>query len=314
VKIIEGFHNLNFGTQRCVLTCGNFDGVHRAHQQLLAQASLFAANTGGPVVVLTFEPHPLTIVAPDRAPQRLTLREEKISLLAQNGADVTVIAKSEPSLLGIEAQQFVSDIIAGIFHPTHLVEGPSFGFGKGREGTVHLLKELAPRYDFKFHLVDPVMLQIQLNDSVMVSSSLVRRLLSQGKVHRAALCLGRPYELIGKVIKGCNRGQSLGFPTANLGLVEQQLPADGVYRGYAVVDAQRYPAAINVGPAPTFESSPDVHRGVEAHLLDFQGSLYGRTLRIGFENWMRDQKRFESADALSEQLRQDVQQICKQEN
>jgi riboflavin kinase/FMN adenylyltransferase len=289
-----------------VLTVGNFDGVHRAHQQLLAQANLFAARTGGPVVVLTFEPHPLTVVAPQKAPERLSLPDERLRLLAEAGADITVVAKSERGLLGLEAEKFVEDVLIARFHPTHIVEGPSFGFGRGRKGTPELLARVAAGFGCEVHIVEPVRLQIEEAEAVMVSSSLIRDLLRDGRVREAALCLGRPYALMGEVVRGDARGGTLGFPTANLHIADQLIPAEGVYAGHARLYHGSHLAAISIGKTPTFGET-DLR--VEAFLLDFSGDLYGQRLRIEFERFLRPQRRFESAAALIEQLHKDVEAV-----
>ena len=303
VKIIDSIDAVDLTHSRSVLTIGNFDGVHRAHQQLIAQAGLFAANTGGPVVVLTFEPHPLSIVAPERAPARLQSKEEKIECLAQAGADIVVFAESNPALLGLTAEQFVEDVIRKRFHPTHIVEGPSFGFGRGRRGTPQLLAELAGSFGCEVLIVDPVTLQLDDREPLLVTSSLIRGLVGQGKVHRAALCLGRPFTLVGSVVEGDRRGRTLGFPTANLDIQDQLIPADGVYAGRTTIDNKTFLCAISVGSRPTFGQGA---RAVEAHLLDFDADLYGRKLRLEFDRLLRSQKPFDSADALADQLKRDV--------
>ena len=306
MKVIDSLETLDPPLERSVLTIGNFDGVHRAHQQLLAQAGLFAANTGGPVVVLTFEPHPLTVVAPQKTPKLLTTLEEKLRCLAEAGADVTVIARSEPGLLSLEPEPFIEKIIWELFHPTHIVEGPSFRFGRSRRGTPELLSRVARGLGCEVHIVEPVTVQIEPGDTLLVSSSLIRRLLGDGKVRRASLCLGRSYALIGKVSQGAGRGRTLGFPTANLAGIEQLIPGDGVYAGWVVVDDRTYSAAISIGSTPTFGGR---ERQVEAHLLDFTGDLYGKTIRIEFTRRLREQEKFESPSALARQLGVDVKAV-----
>ncbi|MFQ5414525.1 MAG: bifunctional riboflavin kinase/FAD synthetase [Phycisphaerae bacterium] len=309
MKVYHGLETITPPIERAVLTIGNFDGVHRAHQQLLAQAGLFAANTRGRVVVMTFDPHPLSVVAPERAPERLSPPDEKLRLLQEAGADIVVVARSDTALLGLEAEAFVRRVIVERFHPTHVVEGPSFGFGRGRAGDPALLRRLSDTYGFAVHIVEPVLLEVDAGASALVSSSLVRRLLGDGRVHRAALCLGRPYTLIGRVVRGRQRGRNLGFPTANVAVTGQLLPADGVYAGQVVVakpippESARYAAAVSIGTAPTFG---DGHRVVEAHLLAFDGDLYGRDIRVELIRWLRPQRRFDSAEALTEQLRRDA--------
>ena len=306
MKVVNGIAAVDPPLEHSVLTIGNFDGVHRAHQQLLAQAGLFAANTGGPVVVLTFEPHPLTVVAPDKAPPRLSLPEEKLRCLARAGADVTVVAHSEPALLSLEADRFVDEIIRRRFHPTHVVEGPSFGFGKGRQGTCKLLRKLAAGFGAELHVVEPVTLQIDEGETLMVSSSLIRRLIADGKLHRAALCLGRRYAVIGPVVSGDRRGVTLGFPTANLAIHDQLIPGDGVYAGLGVAGGETHLCAISVGRTPTFGRRT---RLVEAHLLDFDGDLYGQSMRLEFDRPIRLQETFRSADALVAQIERDLKAV-----
>lgn len=305
MKVVHGIEAVEPLSQS-VLTIGNFDGVHLAHQQLLAQAGLIAANTGGPVVVLTFEPHPLTVVAPHKAPRRLSTPPEKARLLAAHGADIVVVARSDPALLGMEAERFVEDVLIARFHPTHIVEGPSFGFGKGRRGTPELLRAIAGRHGCEVYILQPVALQVEEGETVLVSSSLVRRLLVEGKVHRAALCLGRPYALIGEVVEGLRRGRTIGFPTANVAVADLLVPADGVYSGRAIVGHDAYAAAISIGNAPTFA---DGRHQVEVYLLDFTGDLYGRTIRVEFARFLRPQRKFDSVEALKAQLALDVASV-----
>ncbi len=312
MKVFEGLDKVDPPLRRSVLTIGNFDGVHRAHQQLLAQAGLFAVGTGGPVVVLTFEPHPLSIVAPEKTPARLSTHDQKLRYLAQAGADVVVVARSEPKLLALEAEQFVTDVIIERFDPTHIVEGPSFGFGRGRKGSPEMLREfMAGRGeeqggDCEVHIVHPVTVAIQDGHESMVSSSLIRKLIADGKTRRAALCLGRPYMLSGQVIEGERRGRTLGFPTANLQPVEQLVPKDGVYAGYAVVDGDRHAAAISIGVNATFGGGG---RKIEAHLLDFEKDIYGQTIDLAFQHRLRNHERFDTPDLLCEQLRRDVSSV-----
>jgi len=303
--VFNGLETVDPPLTRSVLTIGNFDGVHRAHRKLVAQARRFAANSGAPVVVLTFEPHPLSVVTPDRAPTRLHPIEEKLRRLEEVGADIVVVARSEPELLGLEARQFVTDVIHERFHPTHIVEGPSFGFGHNRTGTPELLAKIAATFGCGVHIVEPVTLRIDGAD-MMVSSSLIRRLLSDGQVDHAAKCLGRPYPLFGKVVEGDRRGRTIGFPTANLAPEDQLVPAEGVYAGRAIVENIERLSAISIGTTPTFDGAD---RRIEAHLLDFDGDLYGKPIRVEFERFIRAQRAFPSADALADQLRRDVEAV-----
>lgn len=303
MRVVRSLDAIDPPLDQSVLTIGNFDGVHRGHQQLLAQAGLFAANTGGPVVVLTFEPHPAAVVAPTKTPPRLSTLAQKLRLLEQAGADLAVVARSEPALMSLEAEQFVSEVVIARFRPTHIVEGPSFGFGKGRRGTAELLAELAKPFGCEVHILEPVTLTIAEEETLLVSSSLIRRLIGEGRVDRAALCLGRPYALGGKVVPGDKRGREIGFPTANLEPEDQLVPADGVYAGVGRIGESHYEAAISIGAAPTFDGET---RRVEAHLLDFDGDLYGKSMELDFVRFLRQQERFDSPEALIAQLHKDV--------
>lgn len=307
LRTFHGLETLTTPLDGCVLVIGNFDGVHRAHQQLLHRAAELATQDGGLLVVLTFEPHPVAVLAPSKAPLRLTPPAEKLRLLSDCGVDVAVVARTEPALLSMEAEAFVDDVIARRFRPRHIVEGPSFGFGKDRRGTPELLAELAARFSCRVHVVEPVTVSLGGDRRVLVSSSAIRAFLQGGQVEDANQCLGRPYSLFGVVESGDHRGATLGFPTANLGVAEGQLmPATGVYAGRAVIRSVNHLAAISIGDTPTFAGRTI---RVEAHLLDFSGSLYGEPMRLEFHRLLRKQMKFSSPDALREQLSRDVDAV-----
>ncbi|MCK4660033.1 MAG: bifunctional riboflavin kinase/FAD synthetase [Phycisphaerae bacterium] len=305
MRVIRGQDFDHLELEVSALTIGNFDGVHCGHRQIIAQAGLFAANLNAPVAVLTFEPHPLSVVDPRRSPPRLTLPDEKIAQLNCAGADVVVMAESRPALLNLTPEEFIERIVVPRFHPTHIVEGASFGFGRGRQGTTDLLRQLGRKHDFEVFVVEPVRLQVEKNHTVLVSSSLIRKLLLEGRVHRAELCLGRPYTLVGTVCHGAGRGMELGFPTANLRCTGQLVPGVGVYVGEAHMEGQTHLAAISIGATPTFGGG-SVH--VEAHLVDFSGDLYGRAIRLDFHRPLRSQTEFASKDELIQQITADVAQ------
>lgn len=308
MRVVHGPEFNKFELSASVLTIGNFDGVHSGHRQILAQAGLFAADRVLPVAVLTFEPHPLAIVGPRKAPPRLTPPDERVAQLQRAGADWVVVADSNPTLLGLTPEAFVDQIVVPKFHPTHVVEGASFGFGRGRKGTIDTLRELGRTRGFEVFTVEPVRMQVEHNETVLVSSSLIRALLHSGRVDRAALCLGRPYTLIGTVGRGARRGVQLGFPTANLESGDQLIPGEGVYSGEAHVNAGSFAAAISIGPAPTFEGT--VIR-VEAHMLDFAGDLYGQSMRLDFHRPLRGQRKFASREDLIRQIGEDVADVRK---
>jgi len=295
-----------------VITIGNFDGVHIGHQQILREARAYADRHGAAVVAVTFEPHPISVLQPAAAPQRLMTHEEKVRRLKSRGVDEVVVLEPTPELLAGEPQAFIEQLtekqrIAAVF------EGRGFRFGKDRRGDIDLLSRLGGQFGFKMVVVEPVRAALDDQLTAKVSSSLIRWLLSLGRVSDAARCLGRPYELMATVVEGEKRGRTLGFPTANLDpqpLVGRAIPVNGVYSGLARLENQWVqPAAISIGVKPTF----GVHQKViEAHVLDFEGDLYGQKVALQPLRWLRDQHRFPDRDALVSQLRRDVIAIRRQ--
>jgi riboflavin kinase / FMN adenylyltransferase len=304
MRVIYGLDQLDPPLERSVLTVGNFDGVHVGHQQILKQAQHIALECGAPVAALTFDPHPLVIVAPGKAPPRLMSVAERVQRLGEAGAEIVVVAQSERSLLGMEADAFITKVLVARFHPVHIVEGPSFGFGKGRKGTPELLRAKTKPFGCEVHIVEPVLVKLENEESLLVSSSMIRKLLVDGDVSLAAKCLGRPYGLESVVVHGAGRGRSAGFATANIQPPEGQVePAEGVYAGRTVVGDAAYPSAISIGRAETFGKNK---RQVESHLLDFEGDLYGKLIRLEFFSRIRDQKKFANVDELIKQIRNDI--------
>lgn len=294
------------GRDGCVCTIGNFDGVHRGHQRLLSIARDLARPLGVPVVAVTFEPPPAKVVAPDRAPALLMQPAQKHRALLAAGADRILVLRSSPELFQMDPETFVRDVLAGRLGPRHVVEGASFTFGRDRVGTPETLRELGTRYGFEVHV--PAYAQARLADGqpVAVSSSLIRRLVKEGRMDDAAACLGRPYALLGPVVHGDGRGRTLDYPTANLDVGEQLLPRDGVYAGLARLGDDDVAAAVSIGTKPTFGSGPET---VEAYLLNWRGDLYGRPLELALTHYIRGQQRFDSAEALRYQMDRDVERV-----
>lgn len=305
MKTVHGLDAADPEITKSVLCVGNFDGVHRGHQQLLAQGAMFANHDDAPLVVITFEPHPLTVLRPGRAHHRLLRIEDKLDLLADNDVDITVIADTTTHLLSMEPEDFVETLVDR-FHPTHMVEGSNFGFGKGRQGNADTLRALGSRLQFDACIIDPVQFTLEGDQTVTVSSSVVRSLLKEGKVHLAALSLGRPYSVSGTVVVGAGRGKGMGVPTANVGGVETLLPADGVYAGRVRIGESYVPAGISIGRNPTFGGD---ERKLEAHLLDFQGDCMGERIIVEFSRWLRPQTKFDSPDDLISQITRDLDAV-----
>ncbi|MCA9252357.1 MAG: bifunctional riboflavin kinase/FAD synthetase [Phycisphaerae bacterium] len=309
MNVVEGLDNANLTESRCILTIGNFDGVHRGHQRILAIGRQKADDRGVPLVVMTFEPHPLAILNPANPPRRIASVEGKLEQLQACGVDCVVIAKSRPELLQIEAVAFIESVIVARFHPVAIVEGFNFGFGKGRTGSGETLKEFAGKWDYEVELVEPFNQTLTGGDMgdgevTRTSSSLIRRLITEGRVSEAADGLGRPFSLDGPVVEGSKRGRTIGFPTANLAISDQIIPADGVYAGRVAIDGTEKKCAISIGSTPTFDGHV---QQVEAHVLDFDGDLYGQHLKLEFIEHVREQTKFSSIDALVNQIKTDVE-------
>jgi riboflavin kinase/FMN adenylyltransferase len=287
------------------MSIGNFDGIHLGHRSLLAMADRLRVSSPGGVTVVTFEPHPLTVLRPADAPPQLTPLQLKQAILEEAGVDTLVLLPPTREVLGLTAEQFWRMIVDEV-RPAHLIEGESFTFGKGRGGTMETLRAWAAGSSVQLHVAQPVRAVLLNLSIVTVSSSLIRWLIALGRVRDAAICLGRPYRLRGEVVKGHQRGRTIGTPTANLRISGQLVPADGVYAGRAVVDGVTYPAAVSIGTLPTFEGGT---RQIEAHLLDFSGDLYGHELTLDCTDWVREQRKYSSIDALREQIARDVESV-----
>jgi riboflavin kinase/FMN adenylyltransferase len=282
------------------VSIGNFDGVHRGHASLLTALRKEARAAGGPAVALTFDPHPLELLRPGQTLPVLTTPADRSRLLHELGADEVLILHTTPDLLALSAAAFFGEVVQRRLAVRAMVEGVNFGFGHNREGNIDTLAELCRAASLTLTVVPP--LQV---DGAEVSSSRVRALLQQGAVRAAASLLGCPYRLHGTVSTGQRRGQTLGFPTANLAPLLTLCPGAGVYAVRAAVGRTTWPGAANIGPNPTF--GEQTHK-VEVHLIGFQGDLYGQPLAVDFIDRLRDTRPFGSVAELRDQLRRDVEQ------
>lgn len=290
-----------------VVTPGNHDGVHLGHRALVSAARAIADGSREPlrVVALTFDPHPLQFIAPERGPKLLTTVERRAELLRGAGADGVYVQAFDRQFSQLTPEQFVSEVLVGRLGARGVVVGPDFRFGAGRAGDVALLEQLGESHGFCVSTVGPVRY-----DGELVSSSNVRAALVRGDVERAAQMLTRVHDLTRRVVQGHQRGRTIGFPTANLELEGLLAPADGVYAvsvrvldGEPTLGAQRYQGVANLGVRPTVQGG----RSLEVHLLDFSGDLYGRTLRIGFVARLRGETKFPDLAALRAQIARDVE-------
>ncbi len=302
MRILKGLDGLRTLPPGTIMTIGNYDGMHLGHRRLIETCQALRNGQTAGVAVVTFEPHPLTVLRPALAPPRLSPPEIKQALLRQAGVDFLVELPPAPEVLNLSAEAFWA-ILRDEVRPTDLVEGSNFSFGKGRGGNIQRLREWSAGSGVQLHVIEPVTVVLLDLRIVPVSSSLIRWLLANGRVRDAAICLGHAYVLRGTVIKGYQRGRHLGFPTANLDCGDQHVPADGVYAGRCTVEGHPFAAAISIGTLPTFGEQ---RRQIEVHLIDFQGDLYGQVLQVEIVDWLRDQRKFQGADALIEQMHTDV--------
>jgi riboflavin kinase/FMN adenylyltransferase len=296
-----------------VVALGAFDGVHRGHQSALEQVRRLARERNAEATVLTFDPGPREFVAGIRQPgTRLTTRAEQMCRLRQLGLELALVIQFPGLVSDLSPEHFVRDVLVGQLRATCVCAGESHRFGRDGDGDLKLLQRLGRRYGFGVVVIDPVVV-----GGSRISSTVIRALLSRSEVAHAATLLGRPYALVADVVSGQGMGASLGFPTANLRTPpEKLLPADGVYAGVAgravgpcALMSDAYPAAINVGTAPTLERN---NRVVEAHLIGAEGDFVGATLRVQFVGWLRAEESFADRDALIAQIRRDVAQCIEQ--
>lgn len=282
-----------------VITVGTFDGVHLGHRAILSRVALRAAERSLPSVLVTFEPHPLDVVNPAAAPLLLSPTTEKLELVAECGVDYAVVLPFTSSLAALDPSAFVETVLLERYCLRELLIGHDHGFGRGRSGDVHVLRELGERYDFSVDVVEAV----AIGDGP-VSSSTIRRAIASGDLESARRALGRRYAFSGRVVHGSERGGRLGFPTLNIVLpsARKLLPPLGVYAVLLGSERGAFGGMMNLGPRPTFGDSVI---SLEVHLFDASGDWYDTSVRIEFVSRLRDTIRFDSADALVAQLRAD---------
>jgi len=283
-----------------VVAIGVFDGVHRGHQEILSRAKEIA--DGGSVIALTFDPHPATVFAPERAPQLLLTLPERVVLLKIHNADQVAVIKFDAKFASMSPENFVESVLVSQLHASDVVVGENFTYGHKAEGNIDSLRESGTSKNFDVHV-----LSISQEEEQNISSSRIRTLVKEGNVESARNLLTRPHRLDGIVVRGEARGREIGYPTANLGNIDGQcIPADGVYAGWLTVGINRWPAAISIGTNPTFEG--DRGRQVEAYALDQVGlDLYDQGATIEFGWRLRETLKFDGLDPLLEQMAKDCQ-------
>ena len=281
-----------------VLALGNFDGLHRGHQKILDRLRRVAAERGATSVVMIFDPHPPRIVRPDKAPPLLMTKAQKLEAIARAGVQGAAIVRFTPELSRWSPETFVQAVLVDWLHVAEVWVGANFLFGHDRAGNFTLLRALGARYGFKTEKIDPV----RYKDFV-VSSTRIRRLVAEGRVDEAGALLGRQYYVDGTAVRGDGRGRTIGFPTANLCTENELLPPHGVYATTATIDGVVRPSVTNIGVRPTVDRSG--RTTMETHIFDVDRDLYGATIRVGFVLRLRDERAFDSVDALRDQIAAD---------
>nr|MBF0684549.1 bifunctional riboflavin kinase/FAD synthetase [Pseudomonas sp.] len=299
MQLVRGLHNLRPRHRGCVATIGNFDGVHRGHQAILARLRERAAELGLPSCVVIFEPQPREFFAPDKAPARLTRLREKLHLLNEQGVDRVLCLAFNPRLRELSAAEFVHATLVEGLGVRHLEVGDDFRFGCDRAGDFNFLQQMGVVEGFSVEAATTIEI-----DGERVSSSRLRQTLAQGNLDLAEKLLGRPFSITGRVMHGQKLGRELGAPTANIQLKRRSTPLSGVFIVSTEINGQVEAGVANIGMRPTVESDGQPH--LEVHLLNYQGDLYGRLLHVTFHSKLRDEQRFASLEALKTAIDADI--------
>jgi riboflavin kinase/FMN adenylyltransferase len=284
-----------------LLTIGVFDGVHAGHRYLLKKLQQRAAEQNLLSGVVTFSPHPQSVLHPHNQLPWLTSLEDRVGAFQELGVNIVAVLTFTSKLAQLSAQEFIS-LVKKYLRMRGLMVGPDFALGQGREGNINLLHALGRKMEFSVEVIPP----FTINGEV-VSSTLIRRALVQGDMRKVERLMGRYFYLGGKVITSDKRGRVLGFPTANLDIKPQQaLPGNGIYATIAQVDGKQFSSATNIGIRPTFGEG---EKTVETHLLNYKGDLYGKDMRVEFVQKLRDEQRFTSSEELKAQIEKDVREV-----
>jgi len=298
MQVFHGIQTVQRKLKNPAITIGNFDGVHKGHQALFQRVKQLAEELNGESVVVTFDPHPLEVLFPKKAPSFITSHRHKLDLIASCGIDATIIIPFDHEFSRMSAREFVEAVLVEKIGARAIVVGHDYRFGHSREGDIAFLKKLGEQYGFKVQIVTG----LRVNDTV-VSSTAIRQMIVSGNIKEANRLLGRFFEVSGTVIPGRKRGVSLGFPTANIRMPAITSPRTGVYVVQAEVDGKTYGGAANLGYNPTFG---DTDLSLVAHLFDFDQDIYGKPITVRFIDRLRNELRFSSPAELAAQIRKDV--------
>ena len=287
-----------------VLALGNFDGLHRGHVKIIERIQRGATERGGTSVVLTFDPHPPRVLRPEKAPPLLMTKAQKIDALSRTGVQGAAVVRFTREMSQWEPEQFVQKVLVDWLRVAEVWVGADFLFGRERSGNFTLLRSLGAQFGFRAEKIDP----IRYKDFV-VSSTRIRRLVSEGRVDEAGALLGHHYAIDGTVVEGARRGREIGFPTANLSTGNDLIPPHGVYATVLTLDGEVMPSVTNVGQRPTF--GDQLAMTIETHVIGKSLDLYGRQVRLAFVQRLRDERKFPDLEALVEQISADVRRATR---
>ncbi len=300
MRIIRDIYN-HCDIEKPIVALGNFDGIHLGHQALIKETVRRAQAIGGTPVLFTFYPHPIKIIKNIDEPFLIQTFKEKAKIIENLGIDTIICAKFTREFASLEPEYFIKKILVDNLKVTAVCVGHDYTFGKKGQGTTKNLREYSAKYNFELVVIPPVKI-----DGIIVSSTKIREFLRNGLISKANKFLGRRYTISGIVKEGDRRGETLGFPTANIYPKNDILLLNGVYAAYAYVDSKKYKAAVNVGTNPTFKGTL---KHIEAHLLDFNGNIYYKRIKIEFVEFIREERTFRKINDLIKQIRSDIRKI-----
>lgn len=305
MEIIKGIENIKRPFRNLIVTLGNFDGVHLGHQKIFKRVIEEASRIQGEGMVITFDPHPLKVLFPDRFFPLLTPFKEKMRLIEKSGIEIVLCIEFSLSFSEISPFEFIKEVLIEKIRVKKVIVGYNYHFGKGQKGDTQTLKDSGKDYGFEVEVVDPLRV-----GHTIVSSSKIKELIQNGEVEEASKLLGRDYSITGKVIEGAKRGKTLGFPTANIAMTDELNPKKGVYAVNVELNSQIFLGVANMGLNPTFLSEPSKTGSplsLEVHFLDFDREIYGQEIRVNFKRRIREEIRFDSPSQLIQQIQKDIE-------
>ncbi|HEX2261010.1 MAG TPA: bifunctional riboflavin kinase/FAD synthetase [Candidatus Binatia bacterium] len=300
MKAFSDIEDQQLSMRGSVVTMGNFDGIHLGHQALVRHTVEESKQLGYPSIVLTFEPHPLKVLAPERAPRLLLSYQDKLDLFQAFGVDIVIAQRFDREFASIAAEDFVRRFLVGRLKTKKLWVGRDLRFGQGRKGGTGDLIRVAPEVGFQVGVLDPIS-----SDGIRISSSRIRGLVEAGCVDEVRPMLGRYHFVSGRVVTGKGRGRKLGFPTANISSQTEVVPLNGIYATSIEVKSRQWLSVSSVGVNPTFGDGP---RTVESFIFDFESEIYGEAVKLSFVKRIRDEKKFSTVEDLIAQMHGDVEQ------